>query len=160
ADLYGALQDAEGASALLQSFVSQSGPDTDPVALADARQKLANIVLLQGHPDRATELLAQAEKFWSRSPNQYVEDRLGGKAGPARVQRTGGDLDAASARETAAIAQRIAASGRVHRETAVLYNSHAITLTAANRLDDALAAYRETLDIYKQLGLDNELDAQ
>ena len=51
-------------------------------------------------------------------------------------------------------------SGRVHRETAVLYNSHAITLTAANRLQEALAAYRETSAIYQALGLGDGLDAQ
>ena len=78
----------------------------------------------------------------------------------SRLQRATGDLEAASDTATAAIAKRIALSGRIHRETAVLYNSHAITLTAANRLDDALAAYRQTLDIYKALRLDGELDAQ
>jgi eukaryotic-like serine/threonine-protein kinase len=161
ADLYGALQDAEGASALLESFVKLAGPDTDPVALADARQKLANIQVLQGHTDRAAQLLSQAEAFWDPQPPQrYAEERLEGMAIKARVQRSAGDLDAAIATETAAISKRIALSGRVHRETAVLYNTHAITLTAANRLDDALAAYRETIDIYRKLGLAAELDAQ
>jgi tetratricopeptide (TPR) repeat protein len=131
------------------------------VALADARQKLANIQVLQGHTDRAAQLLSQAEAFWDHaSPQRYAEERLEGMAIKARVQRSAGDLDAAVATETAAISRRIALSGRVHRETAVLYNTHAITLTAANRLDDALAAYRETLDIYKKLGLEAELDAQ
>jgi hypothetical protein len=160
ADLYGALQDAEGASALLESFVKQAGPDTDPAALADARQKLANIEVMQGHSDRAALLISQAEAFWDHEPQHYAEERLEGLAIKARVQRSAGDLEAAIATETAAISQRIARSGRVHRETAVLYNTHAITLTAANRLDDALAAYREASDVYRQLGLQAELDAQ
>jgi tetratricopeptide (TPR) repeat protein len=161
ADLYGALQDAEGGSALLESFVKQAGPDTDPAALADARQKLANIEVMQGHTDRAALLLSQAEAFWGHAPPQlYAEERLEGMAIKARVQRSAGDLEAAIATETAAISQRIARSGRVHRETAVLYNTHGITLTAANRFDDALEAYRETIDIYKKLGLESELDAQ
>ena len=43
ADLYMALQDLNGASGLLGELSSdQAGPDTDPSALADARQKLAN----------------------------------------------------------------------------------------------------------------------
>ena len=42
----------------------------------------------------------------------------------------------------------------------ILYNSLAITLTAANRLDEALAAYRETSAIYQALGLGDGLDAQ
>lgn len=160
ADLYGALQDAEGSSALLESFVQQAGPDTDLAALADARQKLANIEVLRGHTDRAAQLLSQAEAFWDQQPQRYTEERLEGMAVKARVQRLAGDLEAASATETAAISQRIALSGRIHRETAVLFNTHAITLTSANRLDDALAAYREAIDIYRKLGLDTELDAQ
>ena len=161
ADLYGALQDVEGESALLESFVQQAGPDTDPAALADARQKLANIEVLRGHTDRAAQLLSQAEAFWDLQPSQsYVEERLEGMAVKARVQRLAGDLSAASATETAAISQRIARSGRVHRETAVLLNTHGITLTSANRLDEALATYREAIDIYRKLGLETELDAQ
>jgi hypothetical protein len=76
------------------------------------------------------------------------------------VQRGRGDLAGAVATERAAIPQRIALSGRVHRETALLYNSLAITLTAANRLGEALAAYRETTAIYQTLGLGDGLDAQ
>src|SRR6185437_15874112 len=46
------------------------------------------------------------------------------------------------------------------RETANLYNSLAISLAAANRLDEALAAYRETMRIYRAVGLGDGLDAQ
>jgi hypothetical protein len=160
ADLYGALEDQKGASALLETFISQAGADTDPAALADARQKLASNVVLQGNADRATQLVSQAEAFWNQQPNRYAEERLEGLAVKARVLRATGNLKAASATETSAIAQRIALSGRIHRETAILYNSHGITLTAANRLEDALTAFRETIAIYKALGLDGELDAQ
>jgi predicted Ser/Thr protein kinase len=160
ADLYGALQDWEGSSALLGSFIQQAGAATDPAALADARQKLANVEVQRGHADRAAELLSQAETFWNQHRGRYDEERLEGLTVKARVQRANGDPEGASATETAAIEQRIALSGRVHRETAVLYNTHAITLTAANRLDEALAADRKALDIYKQLGLGGELDTQ
>jgi non-specific serine/threonine protein kinase/serine/threonine-protein kinase len=160
ADLYGALEDLKGAAALLEGFVSQAGPDTDPAALADAQQKLASNLVLQGNADRATLLVSQAEAFWNRDPHRYAEERLEGLTIKARVLRATGDLKAASALESSAIAQRIALSGRVHRETAILYNSHGLTLTAANRLEDALAAFRETTAIYEALGLDEELDAQ
>jgi eukaryotic-like serine/threonine-protein kinase len=116
--------------------------------------------LEQGHTQRAADLVAQAENYWNQDPDRYAEERLEGLGIKARVLRTTGDLAAASATEARAIEQRIALSGRVHRETAVLYNSHAITLTSANRLDDALAAYRETMSIYEALGLGDELDAQ
>jgi len=160
ADLYGALSDQKGASNLLESFVRQAGPDTDPASLADARQKLAGNVVLEGNAERAEQLVSQAEAFWKQAPDRYTEERLEGLAVKARVLRAKGNLKAASETENSAIAQRLAFSGRNHRETAILYNSHGITLTAANRLDDALAAFRETSAIYKELGLDNELDAQ
>src|SRR5262249_5674872 len=143
-----------------EGFVKQAGADTDPAALADARQKLAGMQLLQGHTQRAAELISQAETFWNQRRGRYVEERLEGLTIKARVQRASGDLDGAIATETAAIEQRIATSGRVHRETAVLYNTHALTLTAANRFKEAVAAYKETLEIYKQLGMEGELDAQ
>jgi len=86
ADLYGALQDAEGSAALLESFVKQAGADTDPSALADARQKLANIEVLQGHTRRAQQLITQAEAFWSQQPRRYTEERLEGLTVKARGQ--------------------------------------------------------------------------
>jgi eukaryotic-like serine/threonine-protein kinase len=160
ADLYGALEDVAGAGSLLEGFVSQAGPDADPVALADARQKLANIELLRGHTERAAVLLDQAQDFWSRAPQQYAEEHLEGLGTRARLQRTRGDLDGAIATSREAIAARTALSGRDHRETASLYNSLAITLTQASRLDEALAAYRETMRIYRAGGLGDGLDAQ
>jgi len=160
ADLYGALSDQKGASALLESFIKQAGADTDPAALADARQKLAANVVLEGNTERALELVSQAEAFWQTVPNRHTEERLEGLTVKARVLRAAGNIKAASETESAAITQRIAFSGRVHRETAILYNSHALTLSAANRLDEALGSFRETSAIYKALGLENELDAQ
>src|SRR5258708_4818559 len=119
ADLYGALEDLKGAAALLEGFVSQAGPDTDPAALADARQKLASNLVLQGNADRATQLVSQAEAFWNQDPHRYAEERLEGLTIKARVLRATGNIKTASATEISAIAQRIALSGRVHRETAI-----------------------------------------
>ena len=160
ADLYGALEDVEGAGALLEGFVAQPGAGADPAALADARQKLANIEFLRGHLPRAQELLDAAQAYWDRVPRAYAEERLEGLVVRARLQRARGDLPGAIATSRAALAQRIALSGHDNRETALLYNSLAITLTAANRLEAARAAYDETLSIYRALGLADGLDAQ
>jgi hypothetical protein len=160
ADLYSALEDVNGAGALLEGFLSEANPDADPAALADARQKLANIELLRGHIDRADDLLTRADAFWARAPNLYQEERLEGLTVRACLLRNRGDLDGAIAATQEAIRQRVALSGRDHRETAILYNSLAISLTAANRLDDALEAYHETTRIYRALGLADGLDAQ
>ena len=160
ADLYGALEDVTGADTLLEGFVAEANATADPAALADARQKLANIELLRGHTDRAGELLDQSDAFWATSPRQYPEERLGGLLVRTRLQRARGDLDGAIATTRAAIKQRIALSGHDHRETANLYNSLAISLTSANHLDQALAAYHEASDIYRAIGLGDGIDAQ
>ncbi|MBS0612554.1 MAG: protein kinase [Proteobacteria bacterium] len=160
ADLYGALEDVGGAGTLLEGFLAESSAGTDPAVLADARQKLANIELLQGHVARCAQLLDQAQAFWASVPDQYAEERLEGLNTRAKLQRTQGNLDQAILTSRSAIGQRIALSGRNNRETAILYNSLAITLTAAGRLEEALAAYRETLAIYGAIELGDGLDAQ
>jgi eukaryotic-like serine/threonine-protein kinase len=160
ADLYGALEDVNGAASLLEGFLAQADSKADPFAVADARQKLASIELLRGHADRAETLLGQAEEFWRASPKQYAEERLEGLATRARLQRTHGDIDGAIATTRDAIAQRIALSGHDNRETAVLFNSLAIALGTVNRLPEALKANYETIGIYRALGLGDGLDAQ
>ena len=160
ADLYGALEDVAGAAALLEGFLAQAGDDADPAVLADARQKYANIELLRGHTAHAAALLAQAEPIWQQAPRRYAEERLEGLAIRLRLERARGELDAAVITNREAIAQRVALSGRDNRETASLYNSLAITLTAANRLGEALDAYHTASAIYAALGLGADLDAQ
>jgi len=58
----------------------------------------------------------------------------------AKLERAHGDIDQSIRTSRATLDERIALSGRNSRETAVLYNSLAISLTSANRLDEALAA--------------------
>lgn len=160
ADLYGALEDVAGADTLLEGFVAEANPKADPAALADARQKLANIELLRGHADRAGQLLNQADAFWATSSRPYLNERLEGLVVRARLQRARGDLDGAIATTRNAITGRIALSGHDHRETAILYNSLAISLGSAGRMEEALAAYRETNGIYRAIGLGDSIDAQ
>jgi eukaryotic-like serine/threonine-protein kinase len=160
ADLYGALEDVSGAAALLDGYLAQAKADADPMALADARQKLANIELLRGHVDRAAELLDRADAFWAGSASLYREEHLEGLAVRARLLRARGDIDGAVRATRVAILERIALSGHDHRETGILFNSLAISLASANRLDEALAAYRETAAIYGALGLADGIDAQ
>jgi serine/threonine protein kinase len=160
ADLYGALEDVNGSAALLEGFLAEADSRADPFAIADARQKLANIELLRGHVDRAAQLLQQAESFWQGSPRGFAEERLEGMAIRSRVQRARGDVDGSIATTREAIAQRIALSGHDNRETALLFNSLAIALGTVNRLPEALKANYETTAIYRALGLGDGLDAQ
>ena len=160
ADLYGALQDVEGAGTLLEGFLAEETGEANPSDLADARQKLANIELLRGHTDRSGQLLQQAMTFWEQAPRRYAEERLEGMGIRAKLERAHGDIDQSIRTSRATLDERIALSGRNNRETAVLYNSLAISLTSANRLEEALAAYRETIDIYRRIGMGDALDTQ
>jgi non-specific serine/threonine protein kinase/serine/threonine-protein kinase len=160
ADLYGALQDVAGAGALLEGFLAAERGQASPSDLADARQKLANIELLQGHTDRSGQLLQQAMAVWEQAPQRYAEERLEGMGIRAKLERAHGDIDGSIRTSRATLEERIALSGRNSRETAVLYNSLAISLTSANRLEEALAAYRETIDIYRKIGMGDALDTQ
>jgi eukaryotic-like serine/threonine-protein kinase len=157
-ELYDTLADVQGSAALLEGYLQEADPRADPATVADARQKFANIELMRGNVAHAAQLLSQAEAFWASVPTRYAEERLEGLGLRARERRAAGDLEGAIATMRAAITQRIALSGRVNRETAVLYNSYGIILTAAHRLDEALDAYRVTLEIYRALGLGEELD--
>jgi eukaryotic-like serine/threonine-protein kinase len=159
ADLYGALEDIEGEAPLLEGFLAQAGPSADPAAVASVRQKLAEVELLRGNTARASGLLDSADEFWRHSPQLYREERLEGLAVRGRLQRTQGNLEASLATYQTALHERILLSGANHRETAGLYNSLAITLTALNRLDQALSGYDRALDIYQQLGQSDNIDA-
>jgi serine/threonine protein kinase/tetratricopeptide (TPR) repeat protein len=158
-DLYGALEDVDGEKPLLEGFLAQAATQGDPEAVADARQKLANIELLRGNTPRAAELLALAQPFWARDPRRYREERLEGLAIQARVQRAQGDLEGSVRTSEEAIRQRLALFGLRNRETAVLYNSLGITLSQLNRVPEALAAFSQALAIYAALGQSDELDA-
>ena len=159
ADLYGALEDVEGQVPLLEGYLAAAGPDADRESVALAQQKLATLELMRGHVQRAAELLPKAEALWAGAPDKFREQHLEAMFVRGLLQRSQGDLTASIHTYRQAIAERTAFSGAVHRETANLYNSLAITLTAANRLDDALDAYRATLDIYAKLGQSEDLDA-
>ena len=158
-DLYAALEDVEGQVPLLEGFLATAGPGADRESVALAEQKLAHIELLRGHAQRAAELLPRAEAVWASAPEKYREQHLESLFVRGLLMRSQGDIDGSIRTYQAAIVERIAYSGPVHRETANLYNSLAITLTGANRLDEALDAYRTTLDIYAKLGQGEELDA-
>jgi hypothetical protein len=59
-----------------------------------------------------------------------------------------------------AITERTALYGHNHRETAILYNSPAISVASGNQLNEALAANQETIGNYRAIGLGDSIDAQ
>lgn len=158
-DLYGALEDVEGQAPLLEGFLAAAGPEADPESVALAQQKLAHIEMLRGHIQRAAELLPKAEARWSAMPDKYREQHLEAMLIRGLLLRSQGDLEGSIRTFQEALVQRTAFSGAVHRETANLYNSLAISLVGANRFQEALEAYRATLAIYEKMGQGDELEA-
>jgi tetratricopeptide (TPR) repeat protein len=158
-DLYGALEDIEGQVPLLEGFLAAAGPEADLESVAAARQKLAHIELLRGHIERAAQLLPMAEARWDMAPDKYREQHLEAMFIRGLLLRSQGDLDGSIRTYREAIVQRTAFSGAVHRETANLYNSLAITLVGANRPQEALDAYRANLAIHEKMGQSDDLDA-
>jgi non-specific serine/threonine protein kinase/serine/threonine-protein kinase len=159
-DLYGSLQDVEGRGALLEGFIQAYGGTADPAEIAQARQSLAEIELARGHANRAGELLDQAQAYWLRSPDRYLEERLQGSGIRVILLRAEGNIEGAVDAARLAIRERIAASGLNFRETANLYNSLALTLMSARRYDEAIEAFEQTISIYEHLGQGDGLDAQ
>ena len=159
AELYGALEDVEGQVPLLEGFLAAAGPEADPESVALAQQKLAYVELLRGHIPRAAQLLPIAEARWKAAPDKYQEQHLEALFTRGLLLRSQGDLDGSIRTYQDAIVQRTAFSGAVHRETANLYNSLAISLAGANRFQEALDAYRANLAIHEKMGQSDEPDA-
>ena len=159
AELYGALEDVEGQAPLLERFLAAVGPEADPESVALAQQKLAYVELLRGHLQHAAQLLPSAEARWKVAPDKYREQHLEAMFTRGLLLRSQGDLDGSIRTYQEAIVQRTAFSGAVHRETANLYNSLAISLAGANRFQEALEAYRANLAIHEKLGQSDEPDA-
>jgi tRNA A-37 threonylcarbamoyl transferase component Bud32/tetratricopeptide (TPR) repeat protein len=158
ADLYAALGDVEAQVPLLEGYLAQGG-NADRESVALARQQLAAIEVFRGHPKRAAELLPLAEAEWATAPDKYREQHLEAMTVRGQVLRSQGDVEGSIRVLQAAIAERLASPDAANRETASLYNSLAISLSGVNRLDDALAAMRASLDIYAKLGQSDEPDA-
>jgi non-specific serine/threonine protein kinase/serine/threonine-protein kinase len=148
AELYTSLQDLEGALPLLEGFLEVAGPEADPGSVATVRYTLASIEQRRGHRDRAGELLQQADAFWSRHPDRYREERLQSLLLKGILQRESGDVEGAITAYTKAITERVALSGHDHRETALLYNSLAISYKTLHRYAEALEASRESVAIF------------
>ena len=149
----------QGQVPLLGAYLAQADARADPESVALARQRLAQLELLNGHAERAGPLLGLAQSQWASDPRRYREQRLEGLNIQGQLLRARGELPAATQVFELAVAERQALGGPVQRELAVLNNSLATTLMAANQPERALAAYRQALAIYEQLGQAESVDA-
>jgi len=77
ADLYAALQDAAGASALLEDSCGRQGLTRISPLWPMRARNWPTTNCCKGH-GRAAELVSQAEAFWNLQPRRYAEERLEG----------------------------------------------------------------------------------
>ena len=159
ADTYGVVEDMEGESAILEAYLAQSGANADHDGIALAEQQLAFCELMRGHTARAGELLNAAKKLWDSAPARYTEERTVWLQYYGMLQRERGDVGGSIDTLKNAIKERLALSGVRNGELSNLYNALGVTLMRANRLDEALAAYRATLAIDVDLGRSEEPDS-
>jgi serine/threonine protein kinase/tetratricopeptide (TPR) repeat protein len=159
ADLYSALEDTEGQVPLLNGFLTQAGSSADPEAVAGVERRLAEVELLRNNPAHAAELLDAAESYWQKTPSLHMEDRLIALKLRGILQSDLGDKEAAVKSFERALQARIAFSGVNNHETAELYNSMALSLSGLYRGAQAQEAYRQALDILRNLGQADTLDA-
>ena len=134
ADLYGALEDANGAASLLEGFLAEADSKADPSRSRTRAKNWPTWSCCAGMRIARRNCWSRPKLSGAHSP-RAISRRKASKGWPSEraLQRARGDLDGSIATTRDAIAQRIALSGHDNRETAVLFNSLAITLGTVNR---------------------------
>lgn len=153
------IDDYVGAEPLLRRWLASEAQVNDPVAAADVRFTLAQTLHRMGKDAEARELLVQAQAFWESDPERYSDVLLTSRSLQSQLERAAGNIEAAIATLETALPQRLARSGAVHFETAVLYNNLGAALVQADRLDQGIEALRKARDLWSALQLDGGNDA-
>lgn len=157
AELYLYLGDYEAAGPLLVRVADAE--ETEPVVRASANYDLAQYYLRTSNVDAADDRLALAHGFWNTDPVMWRRRLVDSRLVEARILRDRGDIDAGIALLNAHLAQRVALSGRDHRETGVYYNELGVLFNAAGRRDEAARAFGEAWEVWEAISLGNSPDA-
>ena len=128
-ELFAAIDDYDGAAPIFRAYL-QNPPNADPALLAEVRHDLAIAEVRLGNFDEARRQLAAAQAFWNRSPDRFREALASSRVVESQLQRASGQMDAAITTLRNGLSDRIAISGRSHRETAYLMNALALALMA------------------------------
>lgn len=158
AQLYLSLNDYTGARPLLERLL-RDGERIDPEHRAMAQHDLAQIRFRADQPDQAAALLKQAQAYWMLAPQRYRAELLESRLLQSQLERTAGDPQRALGTLESARPERIAMSGRNHRETGTLVNNLAVAYFQLGRYDDAAASARDAEQIWAALGLSRSADA-
>ena len=158
-ELYAAIDDYEGAAPIFRHYLATIGPNADPALRAEIRHNLAIAEFRLGNADIARGQLKEAQDFWNTDAQRYRESLASSRVIQSQLERDRGDVDGAIRTLEAGLAERIAISGRVHRETAYLLNALGLAQMNAGQLADADKTLAEALQIMTALGKDRSGNA-
>src|SRR5690606_5197266 len=157
-ELFFQLNDYTGARPLLERLV-QRGNRIPADVRAMAQHDLAQVNYRESRIEEAWDLLRQAQAFWSGEPRRYQSELLDSRLIQSQLERADGDFPRALATLEQALEQRIALSGRTHRDTAVLINNLGITYFQAGQLEQASDRFQQANSLWTALGQERSADA-
>ncbi len=158
ADLYYYLNDYTGARPLLTQLLD-GGRSIEPAQRAMAQHDLAQIEFRENQAEAASELLLQAQQYWNTQPQTYRSELLTSRLLQSQLERTAGDPERALDTLLTALPERLAASGRYHRDTGVLINNLGIAYFQLGRNEQAIEYFEQAQAIWDALDQARSADA-
>lgn len=151
-ELYAAIDDYEGAAPIFRHYLATVGPDGSPELRAEIEHNLAIAEFRLGNAAQARAQLKLAQDFWNSDPARYRESLASSRVIQSQLERDSGNIEQALRTLQAGLEERIAISGRSHRETAYLLNALGLAQMSAGRLQDADRTLAEATQIMTALG--------
>jgi eukaryotic-like serine/threonine-protein kinase len=151
-ELYAAIDDYEGAAPIFRHFIATVGADADPALLAEIRHNLAIAEFRLGNAVEARSQLQLAQQFWNKDSLRYRESLASSRVIQSQLERDKGDTAMAIRTLQAGLAERVAISGRGHRETAYALNALGLAQMNAGQLPAADGTLAEAVQIMTALG--------
>lgn len=158
AELYYFLNDDAGAQPLLERLLRDPGA-LEPAQAASANLTYGQVSIRLGDTADARQALDRAQAFWLQDPRRWRLELLESRLLQAQLEREAGDIEQSLATLQTALPERIALSGKWHRDTGVLVNNLGIALYHLGRSDEAVARFAEADRIWQALGLSRSADA-
>jgi non-specific serine/threonine protein kinase/serine/threonine-protein kinase len=99
--------------------------------------------------------LKLAQDFWNADPGRYRESLASSRSIQSQLERDSGNTEQALKTLQAGLAERVALSGRSHRETAYALNALGLAQMNAGQLQEADRTLAEAIQIMSALGKEN-----
>ena len=158
AEFYFQIGDYTGARPLLVRLLRDDAGVAEHVR-AMAMHDLAQVSLRESQTAQARDLLDRAQAYWRAAPVVFREELLDSRLLQSQIERTQGEPERALRTLEEALPERIEASGREHRETAVLINNLGLAYFQTGRMEDAIVQLRQAHAIWEAIGQENSSDA-